>query len=183
MPVSFNDVAQLQLDEPDQIDWTQYRDSQATPDPVPDGIYSVQAPEEILFDKWTDGNTGKTHLRIANETKALTVTDEGAFKGRKLFYPFCSARKYRNSMGSQLGDYIRSFGIAAQPSSPAEYAQLAGATANRIGKVQTKQEGYCKACDSTVFEGQASAVSRCPTCGGSVQVRAKIDRWISTVVK
>lgn len=183
MGVSFSDIAQLALSEPDPIDWDKYQDSQERPAPVDDGVYNVQAPEEILFDSWTDKNTNRSYLIIDSKaTKALAVSD-GPFKGRKLFYPFVSSRKYRNTMGSQMGDYIRSFGIAAQPQTPAELAQLAGATANRIGKVQTKQEAYCKACGETVAEGQSAcqALSKCPNCGGAVSVSAKIDRWISTV--
>lgn len=180
MSVSFSDIAQLGLSEPDQIDWNDYKDAQAVSAPVDDGIYDVQAPDTILFDNWTDTNTGKVHLRIANDTKALTIVSEPG-KGRKLFYPFVSARRYKNSNGSQMGDYIRSFGVLAQPTTPEEYAQLAQATANRVGKVQTKQEGYCKACGQTVFTGQQNAVAKCPGCNNAVKVSAKIDRWISTV--
>jgi hypothetical protein len=186
--VSFSDIAQLGLNgEPDQIDWNQYQDAQAIPPAVPDGVYTVQAPQQILFDKWE--KDGRSYLKIAasqGETGPLTITDEGPAKGAKLFYPFITTRKYKNKMGSAFGDYLRSFGILAQPNSDAEYAQLAQATAGRFGKVQTKQEGYCKDCDETVFEGQAAfggATSKpCPHCNKPVYARAKVDRFLSAAV-
>lgn len=185
MAVSFADIAQLGIQgEPDQLAWEQYQDAQAIPPPVDDGVHTVQAPQEILFDKWT--KDGRDYLIISNETRAFTVTDEGAGKGSKLFVPFISTRKYKNRMGSQFADYLRAFGIVAQPKSDAEYASLAQATAGRFAKVSTKQEGYCKACGETVFEGQASfngaTSAKCPHCGNTVYAKAKIDRFLSAAV-
>lgn len=185
--VSFSDIAQLGLTgEPDRIEWNQYQDSQAIQPPPPDGVYTVQAPATILFGKWE--KDGRSYLKIAasqGETGPLVITDEGAAKGVKLFYPFITTRKYKNKMGSAFGDYLRAFGILAEPQSDAEYAQLAQATAGRFGKVATKQEGYCKACDETVFEGQAAfngaTSAKCPHCNGTVYARAKVDRFISAV--
>jgi hypothetical protein len=183
--VSFSDIAQLGLSgEPDQIDWNDYQDAQAIPPAPPDGVYTVQAPAEILFDKW--GKDGREYLRISGETRAFTITDEGPSKGVKLFVPFITTRKYKNRMGNAFADYLRAFGILAQPKTDVEYAQLAQATAGRFGKVSTKQEGYCKSCDETVFEGQASfngaQSAKCPHCQGTVYARAKIDRFLSAVV-
>lgn len=180
MAVSFSDIAQLQLDEPDQIKWDEYQDAQAIPAPPPEGIYKVQAPGEIKFSSWS--RDGKTHLIIdMKETKALTIA-EGEFKGRKLFYPFVSTRKYAKRMGSQFHDYLRSFGVSAQPQTHAENASLAQATANRIGTAQVKWEGYCSDCGSTTVEGQASFGGKssvpCPNCGKAVSARAKIDRFL-----
>jgi hypothetical protein len=181
--VSFSDITQLNLAEPDQLDWDKYQDSQAIPPPPPEGIYNVQAPAEILLDRWE--KDGKSYLRIANETKALVITDEGPAKGYRLFYPFISTRKYAKRMGNQFADYLRAFGILAQPASNQEYAQLAQATANRFGKVQVKWEGYCKPCAETVLEGQAAfggnTSAKCPHCQGTVTARAKADRFISQV--
>ena len=187
MAVSFADIAQLGLNgEPDQIDWSQYQDSQAIQPPPDDGVHTVQAPAQILFDKWE--KDGRSYLKIAasqGETGPLVITDDGAAKGAKLFYPFITTRKYKNKMGSAFGDYLRAFGILAEPKTDAEYAQLAQATAGRFAKVTTKQEGYCKQCDETVFEGQASfggnTSAKCPHCGGTVYARAKVDRFLSAV--
>lgn len=180
--VSFSDIAQLGLNgDPDRIEWEQYQDSQAIQAPPPDGTYTVQAPDAILFDKWS--KDGRDYLIISNETRAFTITDAGAAKGYRLYVPFISTRKYRTKMGSSFGDYLRSFGILAQPQTDAEYASLAQATVSRFGRVTTKQEGYCKACGETVLEGQAAfggnTSAKCPHCQGTVYAKAKIDRFLS----
>jgi hypothetical protein len=144
----------------------------------------VQAPGEILFDKWS--KDGRDYLRISSETKPLVITDTGVAQGARLFYPFITTRKYAKRMGNAFADYLRAFGILAQPKTDAEYAQLAQATAGRFAKVTTRQEGYCKDCDETVFEGEAAfngaSSAKCPTCGATVYARAKVDRFISAAV-
>jgi hypothetical protein len=182
--VAFSDIAQFNLDQPDQLEWDKYQDAQAIRSAPPEGIYTVQAPDEILFDPWV--KDGRKYLIVAQDTKALVITDEGAAKGYKLYFPFISTRKYAKRMGSQMADYIRGFGIPAQATTNEEYAQLAAATAGRFAKVSTRQEGYCKQCQETVIEGEAgfngAPTAKCPHCGGTVYATLKIQRFLSALV-
>jgi hypothetical protein len=123
------DINELEgLNEPDQVDWSQYEDASAPFKMPPAGKYNLRLPDEFKFRL---GNAGQLLILL----DPLTIVG-GEYDGFKIHYYSVSTKKFSNQNAVQAGDVLRNVGSINQPKTNTEWAQafkeLAGAVTTDV---------------------------------------------------
>lgn len=115
------DVAQLNLLEPDQIDFANYSDGPKGYTVPAEGKYLAQLPiiSDANFQK-PDGSPLTTKAGYRKVAIDPITIRGGAEEGYEIKYTELSFKKYSNREGSQVLDLLRACGYAGQPQSNAE---------------------------------------------------------------
>ena len=178
------DVSQLNLAQPDSINWDEYQDGGKGFAPPPAGRYWGIAPESFTFKP-----TQERKLMAVIDPITIAPGQEGA--GYQVRFSNASVKKFEKREGSMLGDYLRSHGIVSQPRTNEEYAALVESTAGRQFEFMLNWEAYCKQCQTTAAkgfknfpnDGNGGKVSKikCPHCDTEVYANGKATAFISAV--
>ncbi len=122
-----SDVAQLNLKEPDQIDWSNYNPgSKYLPPPPAKGVdgkpitYFGQLPKEFTFEADQEG-----YLQALVDPIVLTKNGQGV-DGYSIRFTRVSVKQFQNKQGkpvnaSSFGNLLRAASSTAKPQKNAEY--------------------------------------------------------------
>jgi hypothetical protein len=194
MPVDISGLQLRDLNPDERVDYTKgYEAAGEFQPPPPEGQYILQT---------TAVKAAKTPNKegfLAVDIEASVAPDVNkAGVGYRIFQSSASVKKYKNRNGSPVDDYLRSHGITltfpagtTTPVMNAETAQALSATEGRFAPVNLSWEGYCKDCDEAIKgedsfpknqDGSRSYRKPCAHCKKDVLARARVSRWVSTVV-
>ena len=186
------DITQLNLAEPDQIEWDDYEPGGEGTPPIPDGKYVLQAPVSFAFDA-----TAERRLRV---TLDPVVVVGPTHTGSKIRWIRLSTKRYANRNGSPVGDYLRACGVMASPITNEQYVTCIEATTGRVFQGTTQQHVYCNHKDTPhaaaapyAIDGQVSIPKNgdgtsklsfpCPVCQKTVFVNSQVRRFIDSIPK
>ena len=187
------DLSNLKLveEEIQLADDSTYVDASEFPPPLPEGVYDfTQGKPEF------SANTGG--YLTANMTQTVAT---GEFEGRTVTFDRVSAKPFdrQGVKVSMLTDHLRAVYPVGAPERSArsnqEKATAIEAAEGKVFKAVVQWDGYCGHKD-TEHEGKAAFTVKgarnfptngngkpaesmpCPTCGATVQARARINRRI-----
>jgi len=186
------DLSNLKLVEEviEVADDASYVDASAFPPPIPEGIYTfIQGKPEFTA-------TSKGYLQAT-----LTHTVAGGEQdGKTISFDRISDKTFERSgvRVNMMKDQLRAIGDRGTYTTHSEYATAIAAAEGKPFKAEVQWEGGCNhagtehECDWTSdkvfrvkwqknFGGKDSIP--CPTCGGDVAARAKINRRIPAQVQ
>jgi hypothetical protein len=133
------DVSQLNLREPDLINFDKYQDGGNSFTPPPEGKYFGQV-SPITDEAF--GATGEGYLKLT--VPEITIVNAQTGNGYKVKYTQLSSKKYAKREGSQFLDFLRAAGIAARPTSNEELKSAAKMASGRVVQFQLIWEAYDK---------------------------------------
>jgi hypothetical protein len=174
------DISQLNLKEPDPVDWADYAPASSGPQaPPPAGTYTVVAPDKFSYGANAEGRLVVTvdPLKIVGPTNVDKVVR----------FTRVSSKKYSNRNASPVGDYLRAHGIQLQGNpSNQDIADAVEQTAGRPFTIDLDWEGYDKEAGETVYrtmdefpddgKGGKQFIVKTPT-GGTVRANARVKRY------
>lgn len=149
------DIAQMELTEPDPIDFEKYQDGSTGQSyaPPPEGQYVAKAP--IFRDNGTttigpDNSFGATkagYLKVAiDPIEIVGPTNEGY----KVRFASLSAKKYSNREGNQILDFLRACGLPIRPKTNDEYKSAIKMASGKVFKFGLVWEAYIKDTEQTI---------------------------------
>jgi hypothetical protein len=173
------DISQLNLSEPDPIEWDDYKDA-GTFEPPPNKGRYVAASGGIKVGATKAG-------KLSFDISPVTIIGPTS-AGYELRYVNQSVTRYKNRNGSQVGDFLRACAVVGQPKTNQDYIDLMQNTVGRPFTFEGDWEAYCKEDDLTIKgqekfpkheDGTTEASILCPKCGKKLWARFKISRMIS----
>lgn len=141
--MSQNDLAGLNLNEPENVNWEQYnpQSSFQAPPPAlgPDGkpiVYYGQAPKEFTFGATKENAQGEGGGLLEALIDPITIVKSGSADGYQIRFTRASVRKFTKNgktvEASQLGNYLKAAGSVAKPQKNAEYVAAVKQTAGKV---------------------------------------------------
>lgn len=124
----------------EELDLSNYKDNQAPAALPPAGVYTLQAPDS--FPPTAFGRSQSEAITVAIDPKIVGPTNEGY----TIRFTKVSAKVFKRGgiPVSQLGDYLRAFGIREKLSTEQAQIDLAESTANRIYQAEVDWKGWNK---------------------------------------
>jgi len=140
------DISQLNLQEPDQIDWAGYQlqstgGGKAIP---PAGTYQGAAPSTFDY----QDKDGKLVV-LMDPITILGPTNAGY----ALRFTRVSTKKYSNRNASPAGDYLKAQGVPSQPRTNQDYVDAVESTAGRPFQFDLDWEAWDKETQETLAKG------------------------------
>lgn len=125
----------------EELDLSNYADNQAPKGLPPAGVYTLQAPDSFpptSFDRAQSSGA----ITVQIDPKIVGPTNEGY----TLRFTKVSAKSWKRGgvPVSQLGDYLRAFGIREKIDSEEKQLALAESTANRVYQAEVDWKGWNK---------------------------------------
>ena len=134
------DVAQLNLVEPELIDFDKYQDGGNTSyAPPPEGRYFGKAP--IITDE-SFGATKEGLLKLSLDP--IEIVNDAKHSGYKVRFTSLSVKKYKNREGNQMMDFLRACGLNLRPKNNQEYIAALKQASGRTFQFALIWEAYNK---------------------------------------
>ncbi len=183
------DVAQLELIEPEQINFDKYEDGNKSFAPPPDGRYFARVPvfpmSDVDSEVWQSTKAGQFMVQV----DPLELVD----KSYSVRFTKLSATKYKNREGNAILDFIRGCGLDLRPQTIAEYKQALRQCSGRTVQFGLIWEAYNKA-DQTTLKGMEnfptgedgkpqSWIPDPYEDGKKIYARGKVRYWVSGLQK
>jgi hypothetical protein len=149
-----NDIAQLNLAEPEQTDWdTAFQGSSYTPPPPalgPDGkaiVYYGTCANPAIETERPDKNADNQPV-LTIRLDPIKLVNAGKFDGQELRFtrvsvkPFMKNGEVQKGNPHKLGQYLRACGAQSKPQTNQEYLAAVKMTANKKFPFTLDWEGY-----------------------------------------
>lgn len=174
------DISQLNLNEPDQVDWAAYQTASAgSGKPLPPAGTYTGVAEKFEY----QSKDGKLVV-LADPIKIVAPTNAGY----DLRFTRISSKKYSNRNASPLGDYLKAQASLAQPRSNQDYVDAVEQTVGRPFQFQLDWEAYDKETGETLArtmadfpddgQGGKQRFITNPATGNKVWANARIKRFL-----
>lgn len=124
----------------EELDLSNYKDNQAPTALPPAGVYTLQAPDS--FPPTSFGRSQSDAITVQIDPKIVGPSSEGY----TIRFTKVSAKVFRRGgvPVSQLGDYLRAFGMKATLKTEEDQINAAEATANRVYQAEVDWKAYNK---------------------------------------
>lgn len=134
------DITQLNLVEPEQINFDKYQDGgNSSFAPPPEGRYFGKAP--TITDE-SFGATKEGYLKVTLDP--IEIVNDPTHTGYKIRFTTLSVKKYKNREGSQVMDFLRSVGLNVRPKTNEEYKAAMKQASGRTFQFALIWESYNK---------------------------------------
>jgi len=138
------DITNLNLREPDPIDWDNYDTGERKPIFLPPKAqYLFQVAEAPIAAATQEG-----YLKMQFPSLKIVKPGDPA-DGYDVKFTNVSAKKWAKREGSPLGDFLKSHGISGQRTN-AEYIDACYATVGRASEAGADWRAYCKECGKEI---------------------------------
>lgn len=183
------DVAQLNLVEPDQIDFDKYEDGGGKSyGPPAEGRYFAKVPLiPVSDDPAVFQSTREGYLKIKVDPLAVVGTEYN------VRFTTLSAKKYSNREGNQILDFIHACGLDLRPKTNEEYKQAVRLCSGKTAQFGLIWEAYNKDTEETTKgaknfpvgnDGKPQSWLQDPyDSNKKIYANGRVQYWISALAK